>query len=90
MYRWYSNSAVCFTYLADVVSPECPDYLSDSEASKTRWFTRGWTLYELIVPSMVEFYNNSWIFLGYKYGKITEIERITRIKSGILKTNDLS
>lgn len=38
MYRWYQESAVCYTYLADVSSK------ANDEFSKSRWFTRGWTL----------------------------------------------
>ncbi|RFU26807.1 hypothetical protein B7463_g9531, partial [Scytalidium lignicola] len=90
MYRWYKNSSVCFAYLADVVSCEWPNYPSDSEVTKSRWFTRGWTLQELIAPSTVEFYNTSWVCLGHKYTKVHEIERITGINRHILKVNDLS
>ncbi|KAF7188840.1 Vegetative incompatibility protein HET-E-1, partial [Pseudocercospora fuligena] len=30
------------------------------------WFTRGWTLQELLVPSTVIFLNSSWTAFGYK------------------------
>ena len=38
MYRWYQESAVCYAYLADVSSR------AEDEFSKSKWFTRGWTL----------------------------------------------
>jgi len=41
MYRWYKKAAICYAYLSDVDSA---DDLKDS-----LWFTRGWTLQELLV-----------------------------------------
>jgi hypothetical protein len=50
MYRWYQQAEVCYAYLADVPS----DTVNvGSEFSKSKWFTRGWTLQELIAPSEV-------------------------------------
>lgn len=31
-----------------------------------RWFTRGWTLQELLAPRHVEFYDGNWVFRGTK------------------------
>lgn len=52
MYRWYQRSAICYAYLSD---------LSPSDSLKValpscRWFTRGWTLQELIAPSKMRFF----------------------------------
>ncbi|KAL5356352.1 hypothetical protein BJX96DRAFT_171539 [Aspergillus floccosus] len=47
MYRWYQDAEICYAYLADV-----PPRKSFTES---RWFTRGWTLQELIAPSKVIF-----------------------------------
>ncbi|KAK4039476.1 vegetative incompatibility protein HET-E-1 [Parachaetomium inaequale] len=58
MYRWYECSKICFAYLCDVKDPA---RLGDS-----RWFTRGWTLQELLAPSRVEFYTADWVRLGEK------------------------
>jgi Heterokaryon incompatibility protein (HET) len=56
MYRWYKNSVMCFAYLADVASEEWhPYYKYNPEVAKSRWFTRGWTLQELLAPYTVEF-----------------------------------
>ncbi|KAF8185191.1 hypothetical protein BJ912DRAFT_490976 [Pholiota molesta] len=52
MYNWYSRSAVCITYLAETGT------LSDMHADP--WFTRGWTLQELLAPSVIKFYNADW------------------------------
>jgi hypothetical protein len=55
MYAWYIKADVCFVYLADVspkgLSPD--DTNLDDEFSKSRWFTRGWTLQELIAPRKI-------------------------------------
>jgi (2Fe-2S) ferredoxin len=45
----------------------------------SRWFTRGWTLQELLAPRHVEFYSNDWSLLGTKKSLGPEISSITRI-----------
>ena len=45
MYRWYQKAARCYAYLSDV---EIIDELAES-----LWFTRGWTLQELVVSFLV-------------------------------------
>ena len=54
MYRWYWQAAICYAYLSDV-STNYNAWKQELEAS--RWFTRGWTLQELLAPAVVEFYN---------------------------------
>ncbi|EIW52001.1 HET-domain-containing protein [Trametes versicolor FP-101664 SS1] len=49
MYVWYKHSAVCFAFLPDV-SGEDELAAEKSEFRRSRWFTRGWTLQELIAP----------------------------------------
>ncbi|KAK3374745.1 heterokaryon incompatibility protein-domain-containing protein [Podospora didyma] len=58
MYRWYANASVCFAYLSDI------DELA--ELRNARWFTRGWTLQELIAPKRVQFHSRDWSYLGTK------------------------
>ena len=64
MYEWYENSQVCYAYLRDV--QEDGTGKSDHSLLNSRWFTRGWTLQELIVPERVEFYGRNWVHLGNK------------------------
>ncbi|KAJ2991333.1 hypothetical protein NUW58_g2549 [Xylaria curta] len=68
MYRWYEQSALCIAYLADVQASSINltdlNSESNSEFRKSRWFTRGWTLQELIAPRTLEFYNESWERIG--------------------------
>ena len=49
MYHWYGRSAMCYAYLADV-SPGDDLRAPQSSFRKSRWYTRGWTLQELIAP----------------------------------------
>jgi len=52
MFKWYSNAAVCYAYLADVELSNL-----ENSFSKSRWFQRGWTLQELIAPKAVVLYD---------------------------------
>lgn len=62
MFRWYRNAKKCYVYLADVSTPIDKADIQTNQGTwevafrKSRWFTRGWTLQELIVPARVEFF----------------------------------
>ncbi len=92
MFKWYQKAQVCFAYLVDV--PHVPRgspgssqvTLTDDIASSlagARWFTRGWTLQELIAPSEVEFYDQSWSLIGTKTSLAPALEEITGIPAGM-------
>ena len=68
MYRWYQESGVCYAYLADVLSKTDghQSIARSSEFSESRWFKRGWTLQELIAPSIVLFFDQKWQEIGTK------------------------
>jgi DNA polymerase III delta prime subunit len=61
MFQWYQNAARCYVFLSDVsVSSATEASLRSSwKASfrNSKWFTRGWTLQELIAPVSVEFFS---------------------------------
>lgn len=59
-----------------------------SMVSKSRWFTRGWTLQELLAPSQVIFFSADWTVLGDRNRMSNWIADITRIHIGAL--NDRS
>ncbi|EKJ76974.1 hypothetical protein FPSE_02849 [Fusarium pseudograminearum CS3096] len=61
MFTWYRNSAVCYIYLDDVegMAPE-----SLSAFRRSRWFTRGWTLQELVAPQTRRFFDMHWSCIG--------------------------
>ncbi|KAK2760573.1 het domain protein [Colletotrichum kahawae] len=67
MYRWYRDAKFCIAYLSDV-EPTAMSELSarDSNFRHSRWFTRGWTLQELVAPKTVMFYAKDWSYLMAK------------------------
>lgn len=81
MYRWYQRSAIYYAYLSD---------LSPSDSLKValpscRWFTRGWTLQELIAPSKMRFFDRSWIDRGSKQSLCVKLSKITGIDTKVLR-----
>lgn len=93
MFAWYRNAARCYVYLADVSVPEAPVTNKASwEMSfrHSRWFTRGWTLQELLAPASVEFFSSEWTRLGDKVSLRQWIHEITRIPHGALQGQDLA
>lgn len=57
--------------------------------ASSRWFTRGWTLQELIAPKTVHFYDESWAFRGGKDDYASAIHQITRIDPRVLKDSTI-
>jgi hypothetical protein len=55
-----------------------------SAFSTPRWFSRGWTLQELIAPFKVIFYTESWERIGSKKEFAYQISRVTGIPESIL------
>jgi Heterokaryon incompatibility protein (HET) len=60
-----------------------PDQATSSQwikvMSAAKWFTRGWTLQELIAPKIVHFYDSTWLHLGGKERRVKELSSITGI-----------
>ncbi|THV00346.1 HET-domain-containing protein [Dendrothele bispora CBS 962.96] len=76
MYSHYGGSGVCYAYLADVS-------LSAS-LWRSRWFTRGWTLQELLTPSNVVFYDKDWLEIGTRTNLADHISFVTLIPTSVL------
>lgn len=90
MFRWYRNAKKCYVYLADVSTP---NYDADVQANRStwdaafrgsKWFTRGWTLQELIAPAIVEFFSKEGKQLGDKKSLEKPVHEITRIPIRVL------
>lgn len=78
MFRWYRNATKCYVYLSDVSA--CIEVNQSLAAfRKSRWFTRGWTLPELLAPKSVEFFSQEGVLLGDKTSLIEYILDITSI-----------
>jgi hypothetical protein len=93
MFKWYRNAAKCYALLSDVSTDACGKYpeVSWEEAfHKSRWFTRGWTLQELIAPARVEFYSKE----GHPLGNKELLEEMITERTGVpvraLRASDLS
>ena len=96
MFRWYQEAAKCYVYLSDVVLPhDAPDLqlyhiIWKTSFRKSRWFTRGWTLQELIAPPVVEFFSKEGKALGNKISLEQDIHEATQIPVRALRGSRLS
>jgi ankyrin repeat protein len=95
MFRWYKDAARCYVYLSDVsVSGLAKDDESSprwkSAFKRSRWFTRGWTLQELIAPTSVEFFSKEKQRLGDKQSLEQTLHEITGIAVQALRGRPLS
>ncbi|KAI1199221.1 heterokaryon incompatibility protein-domain-containing protein [Nemania serpens] len=59
MFKWYRDAKRCYVLLQDVTGSE-----NDSSFRDSRWFTRAWTLQELIAPKLLSFYDREWHLIG--------------------------
>ena len=76
MFLWYQRAAICCVYLQDAYT-----MLGFSQSD---WFTRGWTLQELIAPTTVEFYDKEWWPLGTRSKLSRQISEISGIDEALL------
>ena len=97
MYRWYANSQICYAFLEDVGQElvDAPLYYGPlfmrnirlRSFEESRWWTRGWTLQELIAPSIVEFYAEDWAEIGTKLSLSDSIAQLTGIEQAVLENS---
>jgi hypothetical protein len=93
MFRWYQKAAHCYAYLRDVSTPDVEGHeqrVWEEAFRKSRWFTRGWTLQELIAPTLVEFFSLEGERLGDKLTLGPMVHEITGIASSALRGDALS
>ena len=83
MFCWYREAEVCYAYLDDVDIKTDITHLQ-SAIEKSRWFTRGWTLQELVAPSDVVFYDSDWAEIGTKTDLAEIIFKITGVGVTVL------
>jgi hypothetical protein len=90
MFKWYRKATQCYAYLSDVSTsgisggkPVRRDWFPAFQRS--RWFTRGWTLQELVAPTSVEFFSVEGERLGNKYTLVQELYGITGISVEALR-----
>ncbi|KAI0700861.1 hypothetical protein C8T65DRAFT_657366 [Cerioporus squamosus] len=80
MFRYYALADVCYVCLRDV-----PLTGGSSPFRDSRWHRRGWTLQELLAPSVVFFLSESWEVLGSKADLAAELEEATGIPKSVLR-----
>lgn len=90
MFRWYRDAAKCYVYLSDVSADDSCGTSSSDSIQQSRWFTRSWTLQELLAPPLVEFFSEEGRFLGDKKSLLQEIHHATRIPMLALQGQPLS
>jgi hypothetical protein len=96
MFQWYYMADRCYVYLSDVAVGSCvgknppPQQTWKLAFRRSRWFTRGWTLQELLAPTLVEFFSAEGERLGEKKSMAREIQEITGICTQALLGSPLS
>jgi hypothetical protein len=96
MYRWYHNAVTCYVYLTDVTVTNPTRQGTDSEPVwysaflSSKWFTRGWTLQELLAPVSIEFFSQEGDRLGDRTTLLSQIQWITKIPEAALRGTPLS
>ncbi|PSN64154.1 HET-domain-containing protein [Corynespora cassiicola Philippines] len=80
MFRWYKNATKCYVFLLDVSATEIAQrYVWEASFRASEWFTRGWTLQELIAPVSVEFFSREERRIGDKASLGQLVHEITSI-----------
>lgn len=80
MFRWYQAAEKCYVYLPDVCGSSW-----ESAFMSSRWFTRGWTLQELLAPNIVEFFSADGERLGDKSSLKLLVHKITTVPIEVLE-----
>lgn len=82
MYQWYKKADVCFAYLYDYPSKEVAEFTG------SKWFTRGWTLQELVAPKRMKFFDKDWELVGDKESLQSALTSQTKISRNFLLQYD--
>jgi hypothetical protein len=96
MFRWYRDAAKCYVFLSDVSRPTVNSRNRSRQRPwepairRSKWFTRGWTLQELIAPKSVEFFSKDWEFVGDKKSLERHICEVTGIPRNALRGSPLA
>ncbi|KAH8696902.1 heterokaryon incompatibility, partial [Phaeosphaeriaceae sp. PMI808] len=96
MFSWYHRASKCYVYLSDVSANDDNQINQSSQGTwepafrKSRWFTRGWTLQELIAPPSVEFFSLEGRKLGCRKSLERQIQETTGIPALALQGSSLS
>jgi hypothetical protein len=89
MFRWYRDAGICYAYLSDVPNTPPSSREAWSYMQRSKWFTRGWTLQELVAPQDLRFYSEDWQPLGTKAQFAEKISSMTKIGARFLFGDNL-
>lgn len=88
MFQWYRKANRCYVYLTDVAL--IGNTIDERLIQSSRWFTRGWTLQELLAPARVQFYDVAGHFMGSRASLLGMLKQATGISQRALEGEDLS
>ncbi|TRX89915.1 hypothetical protein FHL15_009187 [Xylaria flabelliformis] len=83
MFNWFKRAGQCLVHLVDVAFGDSVSF------THSRWFTRGWTLLELIAPAKVDFYSCDWRLIGSRSDLVDTILEVTGIDPFVLAGGDV-
>jgi len=92
MFRWYRMSTKCYVYLSVVstTAVNTDELTWELAFRRSRWFTRGWTLQELIAPISIDFFCRDLKWIGSKSSLEQQIHEITGIPKSALQGASLA
>src|SRR5690349_3350552 len=82
MYAYYNRAKMCYVHLHDVTTM--------AQFDQSSWFTRGWTLQELLALSELHFFDHVWRPMGSEKSLGSRVEKITGIPEKALHDLDLT
>jgi hypothetical protein len=92
MYRYYHNAAECLVYLEDV-PPKTKGTLGEDKQlnaiKSSRWFTRGWTLQELIAPQTRYYFAGDWSPIEHLGSMNRVVADVTGISEQVLENREM-
>jgi hypothetical protein len=91
MYHWYQQADACFVYLSDVKKSKHMDWFRNAQKgrAKPKWFTKSWTLQELIAPRMLALFDKNWERLGGRAELSRAISAATGVPVAVLHGQDV-
>ena len=98
MCLWYARASFCYAYLSDVkgrLSDNRSQAITEAgprlrnQFRESLWFTRGWTLQELLAPRNVQFFDRDWKYLGDKFKLWREISVATGIEEEYMRFEEV-
>ena len=87
MFDWYRDANFCYVFLSDCSSSTWFSLSSkDQQATlmRCKWFSRGWTLQELLAPKHLKFYSAEGYYLGDRESFRDAISEVTKIPASAL------